>query len=578
MNLFQALLNSLGWALMHSLWQMLVVTICLWLLLKIRRFQDIRLKYVSGMVSLALIFIAFVYTCFLYFKTSIPSVNALGSPYFAASNFTFSNQGADALILHPQTWFSRLNSILPYVVNAWLIGVFLFFIRLLKGISEIRNLNSLPHLPLRNPTQQKANELLELMGIKRRVQIMVSKAVQVPLTFGTFRPLVLLPFAMVLQMPPRHLEAIIAHELAHIRRFDFTLNLFQSAMEILFFYHPAFWWINGLVKETREHIADDLAISAGISPADLAHGLAGVVNQINIEHSSLSMAARGGHFPVLNRIKRMLGANVQMSYSPSPLISKTMIITSLLSLSLVLGAAYNSNHPAPEVVWLETSLIKANFGVAPPITLPNRPDEPKKSNVNHPKDTVRTEESQNGEDQNFKALVQKALHMGIPDLDSLPILWDSLPSMPIFNMGTAPVFDFDGHFKDSLQAHHLMKDFGDSIRFYTEKIVKLHSDSSIVSEEETKKLETEIARIQQKMTLHQEALEARMEQWSSMIKPQLEAFEKKMEEWMEENEPMIRKFEEEMEIWIEEQTSRNAEFEEKHRKHKEEWQTPKKQP
>src|SRR4029453_8886762 len=115
---------------------------------------------------------------------------------------------------------------------------------------------------------------------------------------------ILLPLACALQLSPAQLEAILAHELAHVRRHDYLLNLIQTAIETLLFFHPAVWWMSRRIRTEREHAADDLALRAtGNNRARYADALAALEELRTAPPPSPALAARGG--PLLARVRRV---------------------------------------------------------------------------------------------------------------------------------------------------------------------------------------------------------------------------------------------------------------------------------
>ena len=125
-----------------------------------------------------------------------------------------------------------------------------------------------------------------------------------PTVIGWLRPVVLLPVSCVTGLSPGQLEAIVAHELAHIRRHDYLVDLLQSAVETLLFYHPAVWWVSRRIREEREHCCDDLAVAACGDRAGYARALA-TLEELRPASAQLAVAASGA--PLLRRIRRLAG-------------------------------------------------------------------------------------------------------------------------------------------------------------------------------------------------------------------------------------------------------------------------------
>jgi beta-lactamase regulating signal transducer with metallopeptidase domain len=232
---------------------------------------------------------------------------------------------------------------LSLVVNFWFFGAILFLFRLISQFAEIRNLRK-TSLPFENlEIQTLTDRLVATLGIPRKIEIRTTGKAHSPVTFGVMTPVILLPFALVFQLSPAHLEAVIAHELAHVKRNDYLSNLLLSTLEVLFFFHPCYWWMSQTVKELRENAADELALKAGISATDLANALAEVLQFASQSPPELSLAAGKKRNPTLLRIKRMLGYPTE-NYPQTPLISIPMVLTLLLCAGLVASAPQD---PAP---------------------------------------------------------------------------------------------------------------------------------------------------------------------------------------------------------------------------------------
>ena len=140
--------------------------------------------------------------------------------------------------------------------------------------------------PLKN-TLQKLAQRLRVTG---PVKLVESTLVQIPTVVGWLRPVILLPASAIVGLTPKQLEALLAHELAHIRRHDYLINMLQSIIEILGFYHPAVWWISHQIRIERENCCDDLAVSISGDTAHYAKTLV-EMERIRSGHAELALAA-----------------------------------------------------------------------------------------------------------------------------------------------------------------------------------------------------------------------------------------------------------------------------------------------
>jgi TonB family protein len=172
--------------------------------------------------------------------------------------------------------------------------------------------------PLRDTLDRIADEL----GVKRHVQFFESSLVDVPTVIGWLRPTILVPASALAGLAPSQMEAILAHELAHIRRFDYLVNGLQNVVETVLFYHPAVWWVSGEMRREREHCCDDLAVTLVGSRVTYAGALASL-EESRERALTFGVAATGGD--LLARVRRVLGAPAPRRQQPSMLLAAVVI-------------------------------------------------------------------------------------------------------------------------------------------------------------------------------------------------------------------------------------------------------------
>jgi beta-lactamase regulating signal transducer with metallopeptidase domain len=191
------------------------------------------------------------------------------------------------------------------IVLSWLVGVIVLSMRLLGGWVMTRRLVDGARGPAAPDIRGLARRVAERLALARLVEVFESPTIVVPMMVGWIKPCVILPTAALSGLTPVQVEALLAHELAHVRRHDYLVNLVQSAIETLLFYHPAVWWISRDIRETREHCCDDIAVavcdrvvyaSALADLAALARRTAG---------PRLALAATDG--ALVSRVRRILG-------------------------------------------------------------------------------------------------------------------------------------------------------------------------------------------------------------------------------------------------------------------------------
>ena len=236
---------------------------------------------------------------------------------------------------HLAGWRELLAPRLPLVILCWSAGAALMALRLLLGLAWVRR-RSRPGAYRLDPAWQAVLDRLgERMGLGRKVVLGLVNDLASPVTAGCWRPLVLVPASLTTGMAPQLLEALLAHELAHVRRHDYLVNLVQSAIEILLFYHPAVWWLSHRIRVERELIADDLAASALGEPRRLALALS-ELDLFQLSSQQLALGAHGGG-KLMSRIKRLVRPQTE------PLSSSTGWKLALPALCLALTAAIHAH-------------------------------------------------------------------------------------------------------------------------------------------------------------------------------------------------------------------------------------------
>jgi beta-lactamase regulating signal transducer with metallopeptidase domain/CII-binding regulator of phage lambda lysogenization HflD len=242
--------------------------------------------------------------------------------------------GTAAAMQKLASWREALQPRLPLVILCWSGGAALMAARLLLGLAWVRR-RSRPGAYRLDPAWQAVlDRLAARMDIGRKVILGLVDDLSSPVTAGFLRPLVLVPAALATGMAPQLLEALLAHELAHVRRHDYLVNLLQSAIEILLFYHPAVWWLSHRIRIERELIADDLAASALGEPRRLALALS-ELDLLQLSTPQLAPGAHGGN--LMSRIKRLVRPQSE------PLGSSFALKLALPLLGLALTAAFHAH-------------------------------------------------------------------------------------------------------------------------------------------------------------------------------------------------------------------------------------------
>ena len=200
----------------------------------------------------------------------------------------------------------ELDRALPTLVTLWMIGLLVGVVRVGGGVVRAQHLRSHGTRPLPPEWMRSVERLARRFGVTRRIAARESSSVDSPSVIGWLRPVLLVPAAALGGLSPQQLEAVLAHELAHIRRHDYLVNLAQLVAETVLFYHPAVWYVSQRVRVEREHCCDDLAVAACGDAVTYASALAELERLRLTWAPALALTATRG--PLLRRIERVLDA------------------------------------------------------------------------------------------------------------------------------------------------------------------------------------------------------------------------------------------------------------------------------
>jgi beta-lactamase regulating signal transducer with metallopeptidase domain len=338
--------SAAGTALIHSLWQCALVAAGLSLVLLGLRRATAHARYLASCAALALMLVLPMAT-FVASQSAGPRSMVAAASSVAPSSIT-PPAGPEALrtsqAFRPELPVSleRLAArardaraafldpvtVKRWLVGAWAMGVALLSIRLLGGWLLTRRLLVARVRPVPDALRAKCSELARRLRISRPVRLCESLLVEVPTVVGWLRPVILVPASTLTGLSPQQLEAVLAHELAHVRRHDYLVNLAQAVIETLLFYHPAVWWVSRRIRDEREHCCDDLAIQLCGDPVGYARALC-ELEEGRAGHPELALAATGGS--LLTRVRRILGMPSGRGETPSRWLAGALAMAAVLT-------------------------------------------------------------------------------------------------------------------------------------------------------------------------------------------------------------------------------------------------------
>lgn len=358
--LSQDMIQRLGWTLLHFVWQATAIALLLAILLATLRNVASNVRYSMACAALGLIVLSPIATMTLI-PVSQPELIVDIEPHpepapVVVQMQPISRETLTTRVAHPEEpaqvenieaatripWKQRVTEKLeashPYLVMGWFIGVFGLSLWHLGGWAQLQRLKKRMVKQVDAPLQAKLNELAEKLRIHRAVRLFESALVQVPTVVGWLRPVILLPAIALTGLTPEQLEALLAHEMAHIRRCDYLINILQTIVETLGFYHPAVWWISHKIRIERENCCDDLAVGICGDRVCYARALTSM-EEIRSGQNEFAVAATGGN--LFGRIRRLIAKdasdNGRIGWIPS-VISILLIAIIAIPASIALNA------------------------------------------------------------------------------------------------------------------------------------------------------------------------------------------------------------------------------------------------
>jgi len=327
-----------GWALLHFLWQ--GTALAALATVAMAPFRKASARYVVA-VGVLLLMLAAPVATFSYYRNAdaVPTWTA-SAPTSAVGNVTKWTVSAREAIVPRRV----APDVFPIVVQLWLVGVAIFSLRSAGGFLLLERMRRRQSVPVSRQLREICVDLQQRLGLTRAIRYAQCQWLEAPAVIGWFRPIVFLPLTALTGLSEAQLQAVIAHELAHIKRLDSFVNAFQVVVETLLFYHPAVWWLNKRIRLEREHCCDDAAISLCGNAVEYARALT-LMEEWRVA-PALAMAVNRG--PLSARITRLLGiGNLRSGIRGIGLTSSALCLTvALLAGNAIFGIAHKASAQA----------------------------------------------------------------------------------------------------------------------------------------------------------------------------------------------------------------------------------------
>ncbi|WAC40424.1 M56 family metallopeptidase [Pedobacter sp. SL55] len=322
------LIKAIGWSILHSLWQGAIIFALLFIALAVKPKMSAKLKHNLSMSALVLIFVSFCLTFASLFN--LPSKAAAST-----ASVALNDAALQQLYSFTQSWSFKTESYFPFIVAFYVLGIGFQLVVLISGYIKLKKLKQLHISALPNEWLGVAEKTLQKLGITKKVQFFLSEKVNVPLAVGFLKPVVLFPVALVAQLDMKQVEAILIHELSHIRRNDYILNLIKTGIETLLFFNPFVWLTTRFIHIEREHACDDLVVKFTNSPITYAHALLKLELIKDKTQPAFSLAATGKNQHLYQRIKRITDMKTNYMNANQKILALCLTLATVVSLAWI---------------------------------------------------------------------------------------------------------------------------------------------------------------------------------------------------------------------------------------------------
>lgn len=328
-EILSVLAHAFSWAIIHSIWQGIFVYLCLRIVLRIIPSNRSGFRYTAAVSALSVQTLWFLYTIFNQYSSI-----KLNVVLATAGNTSVPADGKILRVPVPETsllssisnWYDVNSSL---VIGLYLTGIALFSARLLYNVLLLNRLKKEGLYQPEETLNILFRQCLQKIKINPSTRLYVSDRITVPMIIGNIKPVILLPLAIMNYLTIEETESVLLHEMAHIRRKDYFVNVFQVCIETLLFYNPTVWLISSIIRLEREHCCDDMVIG---NKEGISRTYANALSRLEVFRQTMpapSMAATGNNYHLLNRIKRII------EMKNNKITQKQVAITSVAVLLLI---------------------------------------------------------------------------------------------------------------------------------------------------------------------------------------------------------------------------------------------------
>jgi len=318
------LLEAIGWTLIHSLWQAALVFVIASAITKFSKNASIR--YVVNCFGLLFL----LFSSLITFLTLNPKTTS--QPLASNGAWLMPVNHADHSVTELPNGASWISEHMHWLVLLWLVGMIAFTARLIIGYIFVNKLRRSAVI-IENDWNQLLSKLSGQLHIRSLIQLAESKLISTPMAIGYLKPMILIPAGMFTGLSISEIESIFIHELAHIKRNDFIVNVAQCVIEIIFFFNPFVWFISQRIRAEREYCCDDIVLRMDVTSANYSTALIKVAEFRN--QQMLALSAAGSKNELFNRIKRIMEKSTTKTLAWNKLAPAILLGVGLLCASWI---------------------------------------------------------------------------------------------------------------------------------------------------------------------------------------------------------------------------------------------------
>ncbi|MBT1700739.1 hypothetical protein KK083_27865 [Fulvivirgaceae bacterium PWU4] len=354
---FPSWTQALGWTLLNSLWQAMIVLLLVVIGLRFTPSRLSQVRYIIACTGMAFIVVMNAATFVYLFGQSPTETAAININNIVAGSAAATSPGRSA-----GDWVMSVIGIvasnMPLIILCWAAGAFFFALRMVSAWWYVSKLRT-ESFVIDDVWNDRLQTLARQLGINRAITLAQSARIHSPMVIGCLKPIVLVPMGMLAGLPAEQIETIFIHELAHIRRHDYIINLVQSFVETIFFFNPFVWIISGIIRREREFCCDDTVIAKHGSALVYARALT-QLEEARLTKAAFALSLAENKNQLLNRIKRIMEKSAKNYSGRDRLIPAALLVVGLICASWLTITSEPEQHNREAANQAADTVIKKN--------------------------------------------------------------------------------------------------------------------------------------------------------------------------------------------------------------------------